>query len=379
MSSNLYDATTRIEHAANCPYCTQPHHYVETIFQVENDIGYWDVECTRCQKLFAINIRNPYESGGKIIQHVKGKHETPFTGDPSTVAYDVIRHSIDLNSNTWQFNYSAVPLYQCANGAADLEGAAHATLKDHFSGIAKAYHTAWSFLLKGGSAYDYAVVRVPVNCSCTENHTATFYTRISMDSGSRPISEIDFLLANVSGAELEETLDGIVSKSDAMDLLEKLIIRWNLLSEQILIVSPFVGTTYMSSAKQLTIWEWLLSILDSEKAVFLTRGATWTAYRKAMEEDGISVDLLEKYGLENNLVAMDVRKQDFHAKFFAGVSDTSCEVMSGSANLVRGPSVENIGFRVINKLTFQERYIKKNEAKKTASHSQKIFKTLGFD
>jgi hypothetical protein len=208
-----------------------------------------------------------------------------------------------------------------------------------------------------------ALVRIPFTCACGGKHLATFYTRFAMGCSS-PRSADDFLLADVSGAALEDTLDGIVSKDDAMDLLEKLIIRWNLLAEQILIVSPFVGTTYMSNEKQLAIWSWLLEMLDAVKSVFLTRSATYTAYKTAMETDGISVDLLERFGLENKIVAMDVRKQDFHAKFFAGVSEQGCEVMSGSANLVRGPSVENIGFRVMDKAKFDDRYLAKLNLKK---------------
>jgi hypothetical protein len=54
---------------------------------------------------------------------------------------------------------------------------------------------------------------------------------------------------------------------------------------------------------------------------------------------------------------MDMRKQDFHAKFFAGISEEMCEVMSGSANLVRGPSLENISFRSMPKAAFEQRYV----------------------
>ncbi|NWA68524.1 hypothetical protein [Pseudomonas reactans] len=363
MRSSPDDGTDRTEHVANCPHCGQPHHYVEIKFQGENDHGYWEVDCPRCNQPFVIELNNPLESGGKLCKQIKARHEKSFAGDRSTVAHDVFRHNIDLNLNVWRFNYSATPLYQCAKSSADLEGLAKTALGNEISGVVRAYYTAQNFLLKGGPHHDYAVARVPVTCSCGGRHTATFYARLLMGTGTGPTSENDFLLADVSGAKFEETLDGIVSKDDAMDLLEKLIIRWNLLADQILIVSPFVGTTFMSSEKQLAIWEWLLGMLDSEKSVFLTRGATWMAYRKAMEEDGISVKLLEKFGLENRLVAMDARKQDFHAKFFAGISESVCEVMSGSANLVRGPSVENIGFKAMNRSAFEERYLERMKLK----------------
>lgn len=122
-------------------------------------------------------------------------------------------------------------------------------------------------------------------------------------------------MADVSGANLDETLDGIVSKTDAMDLLEKLIIRWNLLVDQILIVSPFLGTQWTSKTKRLEIWQWLSSMLDASKSIFLTRAKTWTDYKAAMEASGEPVHELERFGLENKIVAMDMKKHDFHVDF----------------------------------------------------------------
>lgn len=363
MTSSRDDGIFRTEHSANCPNCGQPHHYVEINFPIENDRGYWEVDCSQCKKLFIIELNNPRESSGKLRKLIKARYEEPFAGNRSIVAHDVLRHNIDLNLNAWRFNYSAAPLYECARDSSDLEGPAQKALRDELAGIVGAYGAALNFLLKGGPDHEYAVVRVPVKCSCGERHTATYYARLSMGTDDGPTSESDFLLADVSGAKLEQTLDGIVSKDDAMDLLEKLVIRWNLLAEQILVVSPFVGTTFMSAEKQLAIWEWLLGILDSDKSIFLTRGATWTAYKNAMEKNGVPVGVLEKFGLENKLVAVGARKQDFHAKFFAGISESRGEVMSGSANLVRGPSVENIGFRVMERTEFEERYLKRMNLK----------------
>lgn len=368
------DGVTRLNHAAKCPHCKQPHHYVEINFPSENDRGYWKVDCSKCKKMFVIEVNNPWESDGKLRKQIKERLEEPFTGDRSIVASEIARHDFDLNRNEWRFNYAATTLYQCAENSSDLEELAKSALELNFVEIARAYGNAQNYLMSRGSNHDFAVVRLPVKCKCGGTHIATFYMRFVMDSDKGPRSAGDFLLADVSGAKLEQTLDGIVSKNDAMDLLEKLVIRWNLLAEQILIVSPFVGTTYTSSAKQLEVWQWLLEMLDPAKSVFLTRGATWTSYKKAMESDGVSVDMLEKFGLENLLVAMDLRKQDFHAKFFAGISNHECEVMSGSANLVRGPSVENISFQAMEKSKFDERYIDRLKLRKPLPTPRKASK-----
>lgn len=353
----------RIKCVANCPHCEEPHHYVEIGFPIENDRGYWEVECLQCKRLFVIEINNPHESGGSGRLDIKSRIEGDFGGDRAHVAHNTLRHNIDLNRNSWRFNFSATPLYRCAIDSSDLEILAREALEAEISNVLSAYGAAVNYLLSSRGDHEFAVVRIAVECSCGENHTASFYSRLAMGTARGPRAADDFLLADISGAALEKHLDGIVTKNDAMDLLEKLIIRWNLLAKQILIVSPFVGTPYMSHEKQLVIWRWLLEMLDSRKSVFLTRGATYAAYKKAIELDGFSVDSLEQFGLQNALVAMDVRKQDFHAKFFAALSDTGCEVMSGSANLVRGPSVENISFRKLSAKDFDERYLKRMNLK----------------
>lgn len=358
------DGLKRIAHVANCPQCEQPHHYVEVHFSLSNDDGYWIVECSKCKTEFVIEMKNAFESYGTALKYVRTKNEGVFEGERALVARDVLAHDIDLNKNSWSFKFDAVPLYLCAKSEVNLEALARSALSNEIDDVLLAYGTANNYLIKGGPDHDVSVVRVPLSCSCGEKHTATFYSRLAMGTDDGPTTEDQFLLADVSGSTLEDRLDGIFSKSDIMDLLEKLLIRWNLLADQILIASPFVGTPYMSHEEQLEIWTWLLEILNPDKGVFLTRGATYTTYKKAMKTSGVSVDLLEKFGLENKIVAMDIRKQDFHAKFFAALSETECEVMSGSANLVRGPSVENISFRRMTKLQLDERYLRRLNLKK---------------
>jgi hypothetical protein len=167
------------------------------------------------------------------------------------------------------------------------------------------------------------------------------------------------LLADVRGSALEARLDGIASKNEIMDLLEKLVIRWHLTADRILITAPFVGHPWMKRLHKQAIWEWLLSILDPGKALLVTRPATRTDYKKVLKEDGLDYDMLRSYGLEHTLISAGVAKQDFHAKVYAGISTDRVEVLSGSANLVRGPSVENTSFRSIPCADFERRYLSK--------------------
>lgn len=203
MSSISADGVQRSAHVANCPHCAQSHHYVEIRFPIANDRGYWEVECSQCNKRFVVELSNPRESGGDIRRQVKARHEDPFVGDRSIVAHDVLRHNIDLNQNSWSFNYSAAPLYRCSKDATDLEQVARKALDADITGILAAYGTAVNFLLKGSAEHDIALARVPLTCPCGGKHTATFYTRLALGSQNAPSSADEFLLADVSGAMLE--------------------------------------------------------------------------------------------------------------------------------------------------------------------------------
>jgi hypothetical protein len=54
-------------------------------------------------------------------------------------------------------------------------------------------------------------------------------------------------------------------------LLEKLLIRWHLTADQILVAVPFVGHSYLPKEKKMAIWSWLLSLINPELGVFITR------------------------------------------------------------------------------------------------------------
>jgi hypothetical protein len=76
----------------------------------------------------------------------------------------------------------------------------------------------------------------------------------------------EYLLADVSRSDLPERLDGLNSKSEIMAFLEKLIIRWHLIADQIIVASPFVGHQWLSKEAKMSMWTWLLSMLDPRKS-----------------------------------------------------------------------------------------------------------------
>ncbi|WP_428515471.1 hypothetical protein [Roseovarius sp.] len=353
---NIFE-TRRKNYAAKCPHCGEPHHYTELKFPAVNDRGTWVIKCNACGQPFAIDLRNPIESptGNCRVLERYDDEENPYAGSVD-YATDKAVYELVINDEDPIFDYSSHPIYCCPVTRKGLEQPALAELTAAMSDIRR----QWGIILNNYLArrmpeVDHLVVSIKVPCSCPRKHMATFYRPFQVDP-SASVEVEDFLLANISGTDLDDVLSGIHTKSYLMDALGKLIVRWRLYKDQILIAAPFVGHQWKSKSEKLEIWERLLKQLDAKRTVFLTRSATWSGYRSALHETGLDHDVLASYGLENQIVATGNKKQDFHAKVYIGIGGQS-EVFSGSANLVDGPSMENSSFAVSSYTKVIEKYV----------------------
>lgn len=354
-SANSIDAR-EVKFVALCPWCGAPHQYSEFTYTAVNDDGFWLLDCQSCGAEFVIQLKNAVETRASF--HVRIRGNEPFTGDSKLIAKDVIHHNLETDEISHIFKYNQTPLYLCRHCGANAELSAQTALKDHFEHLLDAYRAAINFGLKGSlPGVEHVVIHVAGECECRRPFTATYYVQF-LTNGDMQSDEADYLLADVTTSDLANRLDGLFSKTEVMQLLEKLIIRWHLTASQLVIASPFVGHTFLKSEQKLGAFDWLFSLLDPKLSIFITRRLTKTTFKKALEEvEGLDHATLEKYGLDTKLISADLRKQDFHAKFFIGIGESSAEVLSGSANIVEGPSIENISFRSYSKDQLEDRYL----------------------
>ncbi|MGW9820270.1 hypothetical protein ACUXK4_002841 [Methylorubrum extorquens] len=343
------------EKVVKCRHCGHPHPYTEVRFTAVNDEGWWEIDCHSCKMRFVVPVTNPEESSAAYF--IASRHDGRYEGDEAILATDIVQHNLKLNEIRHRFDYDAVPIHVCAATGQNLERAAHAALLAEAGGIQSAYGATINYGLAGRlPPYEHVVAHVGVPCACGQGHRATFYGKFAWNGRQQPVEEL--LLADVTGSDLPETLDGLFTKKEALDILHKLAIRWHLVMDRILVTVPFVGHQYLKPAQKLDAWEAILSILDPGKSVFVTRGASFNDYRKVLAEvEGLDQAELSRYGLGNQLIGANIRKQGFHAKVYAGLSEAGCEVFSGSANLVTGPSLENMSFRARSMASFQAKYL----------------------
>lgn len=363
-----------------CPHCDSLHSYQEVRFPVENDSGFWVVECDACQQDFYFPVKNPKESSFVKSHLIKRKLLDEERPEDCLGVKEAVRYNINLNKISHQFDYSSNAIYRCRHSGSSLEAQAEKALLNALNAIVQAHYEVTNvYLASRLPDFEYFVVTLDIDCSCGEKHSCAFYTKFSKN-GDIPDNPSDYLLADISNTDFYGSLSRIASKSEIMGYLEKFLIRWNLFAKKIVIAAPFVGHQYLSKEDKLEIWNWLLTQLDPNKSIFVTRPATFKLYKSVLEEvDGLDPLLLAEFELENRLIAANTKKQDFHAKFFAGISDDCAEVLSGSANLVKGPSMENVSYSKISRDVFLKNYWKPLNLKRSLDDSSITYWVAGHE
>lgn len=307
---------------------------------------------------FVVHLKNPAESDAGQCQILERFDDEIAAYDGlAPAAGETAIYKLEMNDAKLRFDYDRMPIYCCARTSANLEKAAFAALNQSYNQIGSQLVAATNQFLARRMPDDveHAVILLDVPCECGGPHQVIFYRPFRLDGSDIPEPDA-MLLADVSGTDVHNALTGILSKTDFMDALEKLIARWRLLSDQILIPTPFVAHQWKTKAERLAVWERLLGLLDATRTVLVKRGSSYTEYKKALLDSGLDHSVLVRFGLENQLVGAGRKKQDFHAKIYIGLGDPS-EVLSGSANVVRGDSKENATFLPSDRARVASRYL----------------------
>lgn len=345
-----------------CPHssCTQTIEFHEVKFDVINDKGEKIIECSSCGKTSKIICLNPSEnesyikSGAKEIRTIDYDVELPSDYLHATDIVVFTENFFDLN-HSYDLNF--LPLYKCKCGQCELEKLAYKAFEknwnEHLCIEISKYYT---IDIKGyGCNPENAVIKVNFLSDCGNEYSGIFYTNYT------EFLEYDqFRLGSIPNAEpLVDRISRTFSKKDAMEILKKLIARWGLFYEKILIISPYIESSYARKGK---IKDTLFSIIEqfpkNKDATIYTKTQTINVFKKAVSESfDIGYDFLENYEL--SLPAIDSSKKinNSHAKLYIGVSRDKAELLSGSANLAEGPSLEVLDFKNLRTDQLNDRYL----------------------
>jgi hypothetical protein len=340
-------------------------------------------KCSTCDKCFSINVTNPEFSefaNGALKKDYYFKRD----GKEKEYLYKNLLNTISrvqgdskLKQYCLNYVYDNYPLYVCKQCSVNLEHLSLEAFKENFSLFQQEHNNYVSWSLKNalGQSPEYIIIKLGFRCSCGEECKVVFFKKYA-ETNHLDVNE--FSICNILGARNidERIMSGVYSKDTCVSWLYKLIPRWTLLFDKVYIITPFVGHQWLKSDKLMDTWLELVNRLDHKKSKILLKYGQFSSFRKAYsKENNVSYETLSEFDLGADLLSELKQTNDFHAKIYCGISQTRCEVFSGSANLVKGKSMEVMHFNVFDEFSkFNEAFliplgINENLNFKTNTHS----------
>ncbi|MBS7825020.1 hypothetical protein J7547_07290 [Wohlfahrtiimonas chitiniclastica] len=346
---------TQRSHKGKCPTCQNIIEYQTIKFIAENDIGEMICICSNCNESFKISTKNPREST-VISGAIKQQYIDYEINEPST--HPSISEEIQFEGSLFyqekKYNYQSNPLYICScNHNTNLEEIAYMALnksESEWKSILGRYTNA--YLAGQAKLIENVIIQCNINCSfCNREHNAFFY-KLYKDVDAFLPSQ--FMLGSISNSlELDIHLSGVLSKNDFMCYLIKLLSRWEMLFDQYYLIFPYIGSTYTKAQDILEIWTKILSqIQNSKKAHIKSIGQTFKS-QSQKQFDSVygenAYSFLKEYGLTPIEIDQNQGLQHFHAKIYCALRNDKIELYSGSANLMHGPSLEQMTMTIHTK------------------------------
>ncbi len=373
---NLLDSDSVKQTNSTCPSCsnllTYSQVWTHAVPLAATKIGPFDEagwsvgECERCNTEFYVSVVNPdfseFVLGAKktrfVLQDEATEDDLQFFSSSMELTESLDRN-LDVNKRSHAYDYDGRALYECGKCAVGLDQEVYKALQGCFDKLKQGSYNYLNWSLKNcGADPEFIVSRLPIVCGCGNALVAYIGRPYSRD---HDFVAREFSILNVIGAKsLPNAIKpGIYSKDQVMEWLYKLLPRWTMLYDTIYLIVPFVGHLYMSSEKIVGVWEELISRVDPRKVRLITRKDQINRFKKAYHKHyQVDYQRLEKLKLSSELVDGTVVSSRFHAKVYAASSPFGCEVYSGSANLLTGPSKEVMHFTEVSYSDFEDCFLR---------------------
>jgi hypothetical protein len=345
-----------------------------------NDYGGWILECNKCSHIFAYEVKNPDDAssitngGAKKLdswdRDVPNDKEELFAkykieNFTNNMQYDTIRVIETGEKERHVFSDIEANIFYCPKCNTHLEPILYGRLASRLNDINAAIGAYMNFYLKGRNGDPKSIIILTEYlCACDHKSKVVLYKEfIERELPAEDIHE--FMLIDVIGNALERDIDGVFDRDDCKSILQKLLIRWKVYYNKVLLAVPFIGFDFKfrkQEEQRVELWNWILKNTDPSKTTLVTRKATFKSFLEGSAKTGFPIDTLKRYGLLNPTIDELTEKKalfktDFHAKFFAGVGTQSTEVLTGSFNIHEGIYVENIHFKSYSTVNFMTKYL----------------------
>lgn len=333
-----------------------------------NDSGYIAVKCKKCGEITKIKMRNPSKNGCfenfDIIDAWEDGDESQYNSFPDGETAIVMGKEPAEGVPT-DFHPSIYhPYWQ--NKDLNLEITTKECFKRYSAQVDKELKCLYNGWVKSMPGFDDVK-----RCIVTQEYErgekvyeATWGKELKNDP---TFCSKHFHL--IKHTKSNKDIDGVYSRDEMMYYLFRCLMRWKLIANQVVVVTPFIGFDFPFSKDKdrkelIGLWELLNSTLDIDKTTFVTRVTTYGSLKKCQEKLEVPADVLKKWDLMNNLQKMvdnpktrvKTRVQ-FHAKFYAGVFDDHVEMLSGSFNVQTGVVLEQMHLRTVSRELFKTNYL----------------------
>lgn len=366
-----------------CPQCQNPISCHQVHFPFMNDFGAMVIECSNCKTKYnqkkAVNSKTRAKTTYFIVECVN-PNESSITEGGEKINYYEYDESISLSEAKKDFPNAQIiseivvtppqklepcsntdclslPNMKCSCGS-DLPPYALATLKkenkiikDGCKGILDMYYK-WCW-----QDYKEMILELAAKCdSCKQDFIAYYARQIKKDSDCNWDAP-SFHLVSTNIPINRSQLMGIKTKTECMSILKTFLARWNLIADEILVISPYIGTIHQTDAQLIEDWKWLVDNCEQSKTRLFTKTQTINSIRSTYKSLGIDANLWITYGLEDALIKDFSKINNSHAKVYAGIIGNKVEILHGSANLVKGSSNENFCYDILDYEQFKVSYM----------------------
>ncbi|MFL1517673.1 phospholipase D-like domain-containing protein [Pseudomonas prosekii] len=323
--------------------------------------------CNNCDLSFRIQVTNP-----DLSDFTEGATKEGFvyledlmtdalnTGQNLPLMLKILKCDRSLDNYTQEYNFDGTPLYECANCNGNLDRIGFESLRKKMTRIHERFdnYLNWSLKKGRGNKPEHAIVRIEFSCNCGKIHTA-FFSKQYFESID--FDEHSFSLCQVINAKpiSRKIRPGVYSKDQILAWIYKLIPRWMILFDQVYIITPFIGHQWLKSDALVSIWLDLIRRLDPEKSKIITRHGQLTNFQNSYTKvHNIDYKTLTELELGSRIISETKQDRKFHAKIYCAISQSGCEVFSGSANFVHGPSQEVMHFNEFDNINeFYESFL----------------------
>lgn len=354
-----------------CPYCRNIVTFTEahlkpldisklTTIPFQDEEGVVIGECIKCHQEFALNVINPdfsfFKKGASLIGHYFNEDGKDIKSVFQREKYEDHRYALervegddDLVSYRLNYSYDEYPLYVCKHCNTNLETLSLQKLDEKFDKLLENLNRFIGFNVKSGGVVDpeYILVKNSFACFCGREHHSFFFKKYREIIDIKPT---EFAICNITGAHSfdKKIKPGVYSKSNIVSWIYKLIPRWTIIFDKVYIITPFIGHQHKDPAELTDIWIELINRLDPKKSHIWVKSGELSKFKNAyFKVNNIEYNKLNDFNLGSALLSETTQNKDFHAKIYCGISANRCEVFSGSANLVRGPSLEVMHFMTL--------------------------------